>query len=62
MSLPALEAIPGSALLFPSLCAPTSELSPRKTTHADSGCTDRTAMMPRRHRTRAQNLRSTHRD
>jgi hypothetical protein len=46
---------PGSALLFPSLCAPTSELPPRKTTHADSGCADRTAMMPRRRRTRAQN-------
>jgi hypothetical protein len=46
---------PGSALLFPSLCAPTSELPPRKTTHANSGCADRTAMMPRRRRTRAQN-------
>jgi hypothetical protein len=45
---------PGSALLFPSLCVPTSELPPRKRTHADSGCADRTAMMPRRRRTRAQ--------
>jgi hypothetical protein len=34
---------PGSALLFPSLCPSTSELLPRKTTHADSGCADRTA-------------------
>jgi hypothetical protein len=42
----------GSALLFPSLCVPTGALDaiphrPR--------CTDRTAMMPKRQRTRTQN-------
>ncbi len=46
---------PGSALLFPSLCrtvggcpAPEVDLLP------EDYCTDRTAMMPRRNRTRAQ--------
>jgi hypothetical protein len=45
---------PGSALLFPSLCRPTGDLPPhvnRPTEH----CGERTAMMPRRRRTRAQN-------
>ena len=47
---------PGSALLFPNLCAPTGRLAP-----ADPGrpridwCTDRAVMMPRRRRGRAQN-------
>ncbi|HTX95737.1 MAG TPA: HNH endonuclease signature motif containing protein [Mycobacterium sp.] len=47
---------PGSALLFPSLCravggmaAPAADPSP------DDYCAERTAMMPRRRRTRAQN-------
>jgi Domain of unknown function (DUF222) len=43
---------PGSALLFPSLCAPTGDLPtidpPR------NSCGDRTAMMPKRRRTRQQ--------
>jgi hypothetical protein len=43
---------PGSALLFPSLCAPTATLDPAP---VRVRCTDRTAMMPRRRRTRAQN-------
>jgi Domain of unknown function (DUF222) len=44
---------PGSALLFPSLCAPTGALAAPATAHLQS--TDRTTMMPRRSRTRAQN-------
>jgi hypothetical protein len=45
---------PGSALLFPSLCAPTGDLlSPKPTAPLDY-CGERTAMMPRRRRTRAQ--------
>ncbi|MCA2246017.1 hypothetical protein JF781_27330, partial [Mycobacterium sp. WUMAC-067] len=43
---------PGSALLFPSLCAPTAELpapAPRP-----QPCADRAAMMPQRRRTRTQ--------
>jgi hypothetical protein len=47
---------PGSALLFPSLCAPTGDAP--ATPEADPPvdyCGDRTAMMPRRRRTRAQN-------
>lgn len=45
---------PGSAWLFPSLVAPTAEPphAPRPPRAADG---DRTAMMPRRRRTRAQN-------
>ena len=46
--------IPGSALLFPSLCAPTGELDMPEPL-VDAGRGDRTAMMPRRRRTRAQN-------
>ena len=46
---------PGSALLFPSLCyavggMPTVEADP----HPQDYCAERTAMMPRRTRTRAQ--------
>jgi hypothetical protein len=46
---------PGSALLFPALCAPTGELAPPKPTSAGAPCSNRSAMMPRRRRTRAQN-------
>lgn len=44
--------LPGSTLLFPSLCAPTGDLAPPD---PESGreCTNRTAMMPTRRRTRA---------
>ncbi len=47
---------PGSALLFPSLChavggMPTPETDPPP----DNYCGDRSAMMPKRRRTRAQN-------
>lgn len=42
---------PGSALLFPQLCAPTGEVTPDI---PPDGCTDRYAMMPQRRRTRAQ--------
>jgi len=45
---------PGSALLFPYLCAPTGVLE-IPTPPADDRCVDRTAMMPKRRRTRAQN-------
>ncbi len=45
---------PGSALLFPSLCHPTGESPPPPST-ADDYCGERTAMMPKRRRTRAQN-------
>jgi hypothetical protein len=44
---------PGSALLFPSLCAATGMLAMPE--RADDRCADRTAMMPKRRRTRAQN-------
>ncbi|OBJ34865.1 hypothetical protein A5621_18370 [Mycobacterium colombiense] len=43
---------PGSALLFPSLCAPTGEMGRRR---QGERLTDRSAMMPRRRRTRADN-------
>lgn len=45
---------PGSALLFPRLCVPTAELVPPQP-KAEGPCGERTAMMPRRRRTRAQN-------
>ncbi|HXS84600.1 MAG TPA: HNH endonuclease signature motif containing protein [Mycobacterium sp.] len=45
---------PGSALLFPSLCAPTGDLPAPKPNRPTDYCGDRTAMMPRRRRTRAQ--------
>jgi hypothetical protein len=45
---------PGSALLFPSLCVPTGDLpSPQPSSQTDY-CGERTAMMPKRRRTRAQ--------
>jgi uncharacterized protein DUF222 len=43
---------PGSALLFPTLCTPTATLSPGP--HRRH-CAGRTAMMPKRQRTRTQN-------
>ena len=46
---------PGSALLFPSLCHATGALPPAKSTHRTERCGDRSAMMPKRRRTRAQN-------
>jgi len=45
---------PGSALLFPSLCRPTGDLPPQADPPTEH-CGERTAMMPRRRRTRAQN-------
>ncbi len=42
---------PGAALLFPALCAPTGEITTPDPPHP---CTDRTAMMPRRRRTRTR--------
>jgi hypothetical protein len=42
---------PGSALLFPALCVPTGELKAAKPVDHRG---ERTAMMPRRRRTRAQ--------
>ncbi|CAJ1510083.1 HNH endonuclease signature motif containing protein [[Mycobacterium] holstebronense] len=45
---------PGSSLLFPHLCAPTGEL-PTPLRRDNDRCGERTAMMPRRRRTRAQN-------
>jgi hypothetical protein len=47
---------PGSALLFPSLCVPTGELTPRVPRPGGTDwCTDRTIMMPQRRRSRAEN-------
>jgi hypothetical protein len=46
---------PGSALLFPSLCAPTGSLPAPQAPHGRRGTGQRTAMMPRRLRTRAEN-------
>lgn len=43
---------PGSALLFPALCVPTGGLPAAVAPRSDS-CAQRTAMMPRRRRTRA---------
>ncbi|OBH21436.1 HNH endonuclease signature motif containing protein [Mycolicibacter sinensis] len=45
---------PGSALLFPNLCRPTGELRPPDR-QPEGPCGERTAMMPRRRRSRAQN-------
>ena len=45
---------PGSALLFPSLCLPTGDLKPPEPTAPVDCCGERTAMMPTRRRTRAQ--------
>jgi hypothetical protein len=46
---------PGSALLFPTLCAPTGELPAPAAETAGDYCGERTVMMPKRRRTRAQN-------
>jgi hypothetical protein len=45
---------PGSALLFPTLRAPTGD-PPAPDPASANRCADRTAMMPRRTTTRAQN-------
>jgi hypothetical protein len=45
---------PGSALLFPTLCKPTGDVPARAGAGPDR-CGDRTAMMPLRTSTRAQN-------
>ncbi len=45
---------PGSALLFPSLCLPTGDLQAAQPRSPIDYCGDRTAMMPTRRRTRAQ--------
>jgi hypothetical protein len=44
---------PGSALLFPQLCAPTGDIRVAAASKPDY-CAERTAMMPARRRTRAQ--------
>jgi uncharacterized protein DUF222 len=49
---------PGSALLFPSLCAPTGDLAPPKLSPTDLRSGDRNAMMPKRRTTRAHNRAS----
>jgi|SRR5271166_1014011 len=46
---------PGSALLFPSLCVPTGDLPAVQTPAQAERCGERTAMMPLRTTTRAQN-------
>ncbi|RAU90897.1 hypothetical protein DQP58_21825, partial [Mycobacterium colombiense] len=46
---------PGSALLFPSLCRDVGAIPAAEADVAPDYCGDRTAMMPKRHRTRAQN-------
>ncbi len=48
---------PGSALLFPGLCVPTGELPAPDPALADR-CSDKTAMMPLRTRTRSENRAS----
>jgi hypothetical protein len=45
---------PGSALLFPSLCVPTGDLHAPQPNSPINYYGDRTAMMPKRRRTRAQ--------
>lgn len=45
---------PASALLFPSLCRPTLGMPTPQTRTRQEYCDQRTAMMPKRHRTRAQ--------
>jgi hypothetical protein len=49
---------PGSALLFPSLCVPTGDLRAPEFNRPVDHCGDRTAMMPRRRRTRQQDRTS----
>jgi hypothetical protein len=46
---------PGSALLFPSLCMATGGMPAAEADPPLEYCGDRTAMMPTRRRTRAQN-------
>jgi hypothetical protein len=46
---------PGSALLFPNMCAPTGDLPPSHSGRIQPRCGDLAAMMPKRRRTRAQN-------
>ena len=46
--------LPGSALIFPTLCAPTGDLPPADPKMADRGGDPR-VMMPRRKTTRADN-------
>jgi hypothetical protein len=46
---------PGSALLFPSLCLSTGGMPAPEADLPPDYCGDRTAMMPKRRRTRAQN-------
>jgi uncharacterized protein DUF222 len=46
---------PGSALLFPSLCHAVGGMPTPEATPAPDYCAERTAMMPKRTRTRAQN-------
>ncbi len=46
---------PGSALLFPSLCRDTGVIPAPEADPPPDYCGDRTAMMPKRRRTRAQN-------
>jgi hypothetical protein len=46
---------PGSALLFPNLCAPTGTLAPPDPDATRLRCVDRAAMMPKRRHTRTHN-------
>ncbi len=46
---------PGSALLFPSLCRSVGGLPAPEADPSADYCGERTAMMPKRRRTRAQN-------
>ena len=46
---------PGSALLFPSLCAAVGGMPASEVTPPQDYCGERTVMMPKRRRTRAQN-------
>jgi len=45
---------PGSALLFPSLCRSVGGFASPEVDPPDDYCSERTAMMPKRRRTRAQ--------
>jgi len=45
---------PGSALLFPSLCTPAGGMPAAQAEPPKDHCGQRTAMMPKRRRTRAQ--------
>ena len=52
---------PGSALLFPSLCYAVGGMPAPETDPPPDYCADRTAMMPKRRRTRAQDRASPRR-